>query len=421
MRPTSRLPFLAATLCLVVVGCDEPAGETDEGEPTPADSAAAAGRDAEPVPEPAAPVPDPPAEPDPVPDGYAGGLRERLRRGQADAVRIASPPGLLAAVGAIRRALARVEPDERAAALAAVSSLAEIAGTKADFLTTTEAVGQGWTPGVRVPGWAAPVLRAVAAGPASAGDPAALTDAELLDGTVAVLLDDPVFRAGLHAWTVVNDVPAVPPEPDVGDDGVEEDVIGVVELAGPGGGRAVIPVVASGGRWVPVIVEATLPAWAARADAAGGTGAAAVLAAAAPHLAAAAEAESQEGFDNAVRAATAAALALSGGPPAPVREDEEVALLLTRPLTARQVADLLLVLEAATDAPARAASEAAPRTGGPGWRVDVGPIADPAAWAARVPALEGAEVDGRTITVAYEPPNADGEAATESRDREGAQ
>ena len=315
MRPTSWLPLLAATLCLAAAGCgDREEGRKQHGHQAlelPPAVLADIAEQAEPAPAPAVA-----AEP-PIPDGYAAGLRERLRRGEADAVRLASPPGLLAAVGAIRRALARVEPDERAAALAAVSSLAEIAETQTDFLAASEAVRRVDASDVRVPGWAAPVLRAVAAGPASAGDPAALTDADLLDGTVAVLLEDPAFRAGLDAWTVEKDVPAVPPEPEVGEDGVEEDVIGVVELAGPGGGRAVIPVVGSGGRWVPVIVEATLPYWAARADAAGGTGAAAVLAAAEPHLAAAAKADTQAAFDDAVRAATAAALALSGSPARP--------------------------------------------------------------------------------------------------------
>ena len=340
------------------------------------------------------------------PDGYAAGLRARLLRGEADAVRLASPPGLLAAVGAIRQALARADPAQRADALAAVAALAEIAETRTGFLTVTEAVRQGDTPGVQVPGWAPAVLRAVAAGPAATADPAEITDEALLDGTVAALLADPAFRGGLETWAVSEDVPAVPPAASGGEDGGEE-VTGLVELAGPGGAGSPIPVVASGGRWVPVIVEATLPIWAAKADTAGGTGAAAVLAAAKPHLEAAAAATTQAGFDDAVRAATAAALAVADGPPAPVREGEEVTLLLTRPLTARQVADLLPELEAATDDPDRASSEAAPRSGGPGWRVSVGPIADPAAWVARLPPLAGAETDGRTVTVAFQPPSAE--------------
>ena len=399
MTAAPRTPRVAALLAAVLLGgCGK---EEANDRPEPASAPAAA------RPEPAAPAADPAPPPAaPIPGGYAAGLRARLLRGEADAVRLASPPGLLAAVGGIRRALARAEPGQRADALAAVAALAEIAETRTGFLTVTEAVRQGDTPGVQVPGWAPAVLRAVAAGPAATADPAEITDEALLDGTVAALLADPAFRGGLEMWAVSEDVPAVPPAASGGEDGGEE-VTGLVELAGPGGAGSPIPVVASGGRWVPVIVEATLPIWAAKADTAGGTGAAAVLAAAKPHLEAAAAATTQAGFDDAVRAATAAALAVADGPPAPVKEEEEVTLLLTRPLTARQVADLLPVLEAAADDPNRAASKAAPRSGGPGWRVTVGPIADPAAWLARLPVLVGAETDGRTVTVAYQPPSAE--------------
>lgn len=161
-----------------------------------------------------------------------------------------------------------------------------------------------------------------------------------------------------------------------------------------------------------MIVEATLPVWAAKADTAGGTGAAAVLAVARPHLETAATAATQAAFDDAVRAATAAALAVADGPPAPVRDDERVTLLLTEPLTARQVADLLPALEAAADAPARAVSAAAPRADGPGWLVTIGPIADAAAWADRLPMLPAPRVDGRTVSAAYAPvPMGDGTTA----------
>ena len=404
MTAAPRTPGFAALLAAALLGgCG---GVDEEERPAPAPAPAADRPDAVPRPADAAPaVPAAPAT-DPIPDGYAAGLRARLLRGEADAVRLVSPPGLLAAVGAIRRALARADPAQRADALAAVAALAEITKTQTDFLAATEAVRQGDTPGVQVPGWAPAVLRAVAAGPAGTADPAEITDEALLDGTVAALLADPAFRRGLGAWAVTQDVPTVPPAADSDAEEGGEEVTGLVELAGPGGGGSRIPVVASGGRWVPVIVEATLPVWAAKADTAGGTGAAAVLAAVKPHLAAAAAATTQAGFDEAVRAATAAALAVADGPPAPVREEEEVVLLLTRPLTARQVADLLPVLEAATDDPDRAASEAAPRADGPGWRVTVGPVADPAAWLARLPALAGAAAEGRTVTVALEPPDA---------------
>ena len=388
-------PPLFAALLAVAAGCgtsDEPAAPVaPAAAPEPVARPAAPARP-EPAPEVAAPA-------EPIPETYAAGLRARLLAGEADAVRLASPPGLRNAVGALRRALVRADPEQRADALAAVALLADLADRQTEFLKNSEAVRQGDSPGVRVPGWAAPLLRAIAAGPASADDPAALSDDELFDGTVEALLDDPAFRRGLETWTVAADVPAVPPAAEGG-----EEVTGIVELAGPDGGKAVIPVVASGGRWVPAVVEATLPTWAARADSAGGTGAGASLAAARPHLAAAVEAETQATFDGALRAATSAALAVADGPPAPVRKEEEVTVLLTRPLTARQAADLLPVLEAATDDPARAVSEAAPRPNEPGWRVTVGPVADPAAFVDRLPDLAGATVSGRTITAAYAPP-----------------
>ena len=75
------------------------------------------------------------------------------------------------------------------------------------------------------------------------------------------------------------------------------------------------------------------------------------------------------------------------------------------------MADLLPVLEAATDAPARAVSRAAPRPNDPGWTVSVGPVGDPAAFLARLPVLAGATAEGRTLTAAYAPPAAAAESA----------
>ena len=407
--PLSLLYFLLVGVLPAAPGC----GRAPAPAPTPAAPAEAVAEpgDLNPdEPEPAAaPVPPVDRTVAPLPDGYAGRLRARLLRGEPEAVRESLPDGALVAVRAVRGALARADPARRTDALAAVGLIAELFDRRAAFLRRTEAVEQGGTPGVLTPGWAAPVLRAIAAGPATA-DPATLTDAALLDGTVAALLADPPFRRGLEAWTVEQDVPAVPPAPAATGEGEEEEAVTGEVILRSGERAAVIPVVASGGRWVPVIVEATVPVWAARADTAGGTGAAAALAAARPHLAAAVAADSQGAFDTALREAVTAALAVSFGPPAPVGEGERVTLLLTAPLTAAQIADLLPRLEAATDNPARSVSEAAPRPNDPGWRVSLGPIADPAAWVARTPALVGAAVEGRTVTLAYvPPPDEDGE------------
>ena len=408
--PARSAPLFAVPLLFAAVGCGlglgEPKGPGSGGSAA-APVAPAADAVARPAPEPDRP---PPAEPPPpIPGGYAAGLRARLSRGEAAAVRESLPDGAVAAVGAFRRALVRADPEQRATALAALATLAELTERQHDFLAASRAAGQGDEAGIDAPGWVGPLLRAIAAGPASDADPAALTDAALIDGTVAVLLADPVFRRGLQDWVVKEDMPSVPPAAPVtdaadgGDDGIEE-VTGRVVLSAPGRGDVTVPVVASGGKWVPVVVEATAPSWAARADSAGGTGAAAVLAAAGPHLEAALAADTQEAFDDALRAATTAAVATFADPPAPVPDDAKVTLDLTRPLTARQVADLLPVLEAATDDPTRAVSRAAPRANEPGWRLTVGPVKDPAAWLARLPALTGAAVEGRTVTLAYEPP-----------------
>ena len=406
--PLFRLCFLLVGVLPAAPGC----GRNPQPAPVPVAPAETVAKPVDPNPD----EPEPAAAPvlpveravAPLPDGYAGRLRARLLRGEAEAVRESLPDGALVAVRAVRGALARAEPSQRTDALAAIGLIAELFDRRAEFLRRTEAVRQGGTPGVLTPGWAAPVLRAVAAGPAATADPAALTDAALIDGTVAALLADPAFRRGLEAWTVEKDVPAVPPDPAAAEGGEEEEAVtGEVALRS-GAREAVIPVVASDGRWVPAIVEATVPVWAARADTAGGTGAAAALAAARPHLAAAVAADSQEAFDAALREAVTAALAVSSGPPAPVGEGERVTLLLTAPLTAAQIADLLPRLEAATDDAARSVSEAAPRPNDPGWRVSLGPIADPAVWIARTPVLAGAAVEGRTVTLAYVPPPEDG-------------
>ncbi|QDT17678.1 hypothetical protein [Alienimonas californiensis] len=397
----------------------------DPAKGSPAATAAAAAT------EPGQPAPPRAKAPPPAagrrggePSGYGEAIRRGLRAGHASVVRQSLPPGAVAAVGAFRRALVRAEPQERAAALQAVSTLADLIERQGTFLAATEAVQQGSTPGVRLPGWVAPALRAIAAGPAASADPATLTDAELIDGTVAELLKDPTFQRGLERWTVAEDVPLKPPESNADEPGQE--TVDVVTLRNPEGEEASIPVVASEGAWAPAILEATAPIWAAKADSAGGTGAAAVLAAAGPHLDAALAAKTQAAFDQALREATDAALAAAADPPAPVPDAQRVTVEFTRPLTARQAADLLALLESVTDDPARAVSRAAPRANGPGWRVTVGPVADVAAWLARVPPLAGAAVEGRTVTIAYEPPPAEpapgGEAGggVESGERAGA-
>ncbi|MFH5804132.1 hypothetical protein [Alienimonas sp. DA493] len=423
--------LLLALLSSGTAGCgsDEPAPTPDPAtapEPNPAaiEPAPAAPTTAQSTaPADAGSAPKPPPEPPAAtgaPSGYADAIRYGLRAGDPTVVRRTLPPGAIAAVGAFRRALVRAEPQERAAALEAVGTLAELIDRKADFLAASEAVQQGSTPGVRLPGWVAPMLRAVAAGPAASADPTTLTEADLIDGTVAALLKDPAFQAGLQRWTVKDDVPLVPPEADGEEPGQE--IVDAVTLRGPGGEEATIPVVASEGAWAPAILEATAPIWAAKADSAGGTGAAAVLAAAGPHLDAALAADTQGAFDQALREATDAALAAAADPPAPVPDAQRVTVDLTRPLTARQTAELLALMEAATDDPARAVSRAAPRSAGPGWRVTVGPVADVAAWLARVPPLAGATVEGRTVTFAYEPPPAaepDGEPSPESGSGDG--
>ena len=421
----ARLPLaLLAAATLFTVGCRGEAPGPEPVEPDPA----VAGLSAEPVPatqldEPVDPPPAPPPEPDRPPAAlnfYAAGLRSRLLAGDAAAVRESLPPGAVAAVGALRRALARADAGERTAALDALRTLAAISEEKREFLAASAAVSQGETAGVDLPGWVGPVLRAVAEGPASTADPATLTDAELIDGTVAALLEDPRFRRGLERWTVSKDVPAVPPEPAADPEtGEPDEVVGLVTLSAEGEGEVEeevsIPVVASQGKWAPAVVEATVPAWATKADSAGGTGAAAVLAVAAPHLEAALNADTQDSFDAAIRAATAAALRAAADPPAPVAEEERIAVELTLPLTARQVADLLPTMEAATDDPARAVSRAVPRSDGPGWRVTVGPVSDVETWLSRVPPLAGAAVDGRTLTLAYQPPETGVEAGEPPR------
>ena len=418
-------PALIAAAALFAVGCRGEAPAPGPAGPDPAIAALSA----EPAPapqrdEPADPPPPPPPEPDRPPaelNFYAAGLRHRLLVGDAAAVRESLPPGAVAAVGALRRALARADAEERTAALDAVRTLASILEEKSDFLAASTAVAQGDTAGVELPGWVGPVLRAIADGPASTADPATLSDADLIDGTVAALLEDPRFRGGLERWAVTKDVPAVPPEPaaDPGT-GEPEEVVGLVTLSAGGeeaeGEEEVsIPVIASQGKWAPAVVEATAPAWATKADSAGGTGAAAVLAVAGPHLEAALRADTQEAFDAAIRAATGAALRAAADPPAPVAEDDRIAVELTLPLTARQVAALLPMMEAATDDPARAVSRAVPRSDGPGWRVTVGPVSDVETWLSRVPPLGGAAVDGRTLTLAYEPPASEVEAGEPPR------
>ena len=407
MTPSGRTVLLLFVLLGAgAIGCGRKTPEPEPAPGTPAVAEPEVERTSVPIVEPTDPTPPAvPAPPAARLTGYADALRTRLLAGEATAVRESLPPGAMAAVGALRRALARADPAERAASLRAVGTIADLLDRQRRFLLTTEAVRQGTTPGVDLPGWVAPLLRAVAAGPAASEEPAALTDAALLDGAVAALLDDPAFRAGLERWRVTRDAPAVPPAPEGGDD-PDADVVDVVTLTNPEGEEATVPLVASDGFWIPAVVEATAPTWAAKADSAGGTGAAAVLAAAGPHLEDALAADSQEQFDAALRAATSAALAAAADPPAPVPEDQRVTVDLTRPLTARQVADLLAVMEAATDDPTRAVSRAAPRSAGPGWRVSVGPVGDVAAWLARVPPLAGAAVEGRTVTLALEPPPA---------------
>ncbi|WP_171184704.1 hypothetical protein, partial [Alienimonas chondri] len=398
--------FFSALLAIGAVGCGG-----NEPQPKPAPAAAPAPiTTTEPktgAPDPGSAtggndVPPPPIERASSEEaGYAEHIRTELLAGDATVVRESLPPGAIAAVGALRRALVKADPEQRAAAVKAVGTLGRVIDGQRAFLLETEAVKQGDTPGVDLPGWVAPLLRAVAAGPASSEDPAALTDAALIDGTVAVLLEDPVFRRGLEQWTVQTDVPrspvaAIESETESEVEEGEEETVGLVTLVNGAGEEASIPLVASGGAWVPAVVEATAPVWAAKSDSAGGTGAAAVLAAAGVHLEAAAAAETQEAFDAALRSATDAALAAAADPPRPVPDRERVTVEFTKPLTARQVADLVLLLEAATDDPARAVSRATPRSGGPGWRVIVGPVNDVAAWLAKAPALAGAAVEGRT-------------------------
>lgn len=415
-----------AVLVLALLGT----GLTGCGRKEPA-PAPVMDRGDEPVedPSPVAPPPAPPIVPPPIAenaaapaDGYAGTIRTRLLAGDATVVRGSLPAGAIAAVGAVRRALGRADPAERAAALKAVETLADLLERQATFLSATDAVQQGAVQGVNLPGWVAPVLRAVAAGPAASAELDSLSDASLIDGTVSVLLEDPAFRRGLERWRIAADVPRIPPPPEDGTPPGEE-LVGTVVLvdseAAAGRVESTILLIASEGRWVPVVIEATAPVWAAKADSAGGTGAAAVFAAAGPHLKAALAAETQGEFDTALRAATDAALATAADPPAPVPDADRVTVELTRPLTARQAADLLGLMEAATDDPARAVARAAPRSGGAGWRVTVGPVKDVSAWIARLPLLAGATMDDRTVTVPYEPPPRD-DAELEPGDAGGA-
>ena len=381
--PAPGVAAVSLVAVAMLTGCpSEPAGP--DVDPAPAPDRAAAREEEVPV--------DGRRKPPAEVRGYGETLLARLRAGDAAAVAADLPGPVVANLDRWRAALAaRLTDEEWAAAAAAVRHAGTVAGEKAALLagsTVLSADDAGGDPAAFAR-FAVPAGR-LAAGPL--GRRETLAAGAVRDRLADVLAAFPADPA--TAWDDVSVEAEVPAEPHA-----HTAVLGL--RTADGGGRK-IPLTAVDGRWVPTALAELPPPDDATAD--GAAGFVRVLAAAEPPLGRMAAAHGRAAFD-AAAADLGRLLADRLTPPArPVTDDERVTVTVSADIDARDLAGLLPLFAAATDRPADAVTEAVPRPDG-GWTLRVGPVRDPAPFAAKLAAdgaAAGLSIESRgdrTLTV----------------------